>query len=448
MNVAKNLDDPSPSIDTTVDTGFARGGRLSGDHDGAAPSGHDDEVGSPPAPPRPNFFLLLLLLLLAAGAVAGAFLFGWFPKVRQESALLTESERIKNAIPRVTLVHARQSEAVQSLMLPGDVQALEETTVYARTSGYLKRWLVDIGDEVKAGQLLAEIDIPEINDELRQAVATLGQLKAKLLTAEANNNLAQTTLRRYITLATTNAISKQELDERQAAADTAESTVTAAKADVVGGEAALQRLTTLQSFSHVYAPFPGTITARSVEVGQLVSAGNGAGQALFHIADTNPVRVFVNVPQVYGPGVKTGLRAQLQVRELPAHKFIGVVTRTAGAIDPASRTLLTEIQVPNDDHALLVGSYVQVKMDIARENPPLLIPPAALVINADGTRVATVDANHRVHFKPVEVAGDYGSDVGVSSGLTAADLIVANPGERISEGCLVQIDEPKAAAGQ
>jgi RND family efflux transporter MFP subunit len=446
MNVAKNLTDPEPIAEPILAPPFQRGGLAGeGDHGGAA---HLDEIGAPPAPPRPNFFLLLVLLLLACGAVAGAFFYGWFPKARQEKALLTEAERIKNAVPRVSVVHARQSEAVRMLALPGDVQALEETTVYARTSGYLKRWLVDIGDEAKAGQPLALIDIPEIDDELHQANATLGQLKAKLLTAEANNNLAQTTLRRYETLAATNAISKQELDERRAAADTAESTVTAAKADVVGGEAAVQRLTTLQSFSHVYAPFKGTITARSIEVGQLVTAGNGATQALFHIANTNPVRVFVNVPQVYGPGVKTGLKAEIKVRELPAHKFIGTVTRTAGAIDPASRTLLTEIQVPNDDHALLIGSYVQVQMQIARENPPLLIPAAALVINADGTRVATVDSDHHVRFKPVEVAGDYGSDVGVSSGLSTADLIISNPGERISEGCVVQIDEPKSAGAE
>ncbi len=416
MNVAKNPVEQIPESPRENERDPARMRSASDSPNGpqSDPSADgrttDDasEIGSPPAPPCPRFFLLVFLLLLAIGAGAGLFLYGWVPKARQEAVLVTEAQRIKTALPRVSVVHPRQSPAVRVLQLPGDVQALEETTVYPRTSGYLKRWLVDIGDEVKSGQLLAEIDIPEIKDELNQAIATLGQLNAKLLTAEANKNLAETTLRRYEALAATNAISKQELDERRAAAATAASTVTAAKADVVGGEAAVQRLTTLQSFSLVYAPFRGTITARSIDVGQLVTSGNGASQALFHIAKTNPVRVFVNVPQAYGFGVKAHMRAELQVRELPGRQFIGSVTRTAGSIDPSTRTLLTEIQVPNDDHALLIGSYVQVKMDVTREKPPLLVPAAALVIDAQGTRVATVDAGDRVHFHAVEVAGDFG----------------------------------------
>ena len=196
----------------------------------------------------------------------------------------------------------------------------------------------------------------------------------------------------------------------------------------------------------MYAPFPGTITARNVEIGQLLTNGNGVSQSLFHIAETNPVRVFVNVPQIYSPGVKVGLEADLVVREMPGRKFVGKVTRTARAIDPATRTLLTEIQVPNDDHALLTGSYVQVRMNVARDNPPLLIPAAALVFNADGTRVAVLDSSQHVHFQPVEVDGDFGSDVGIASGLKVDDRIVANPGARLSDGIAVQADEPKAAA--
>ena len=182
---------------------------------------------------------VLVLILLAAAVGGGLFALGWIPKLQQQAALENEASRIRTALPRVSVAHPRQSLAVRVLQLPGDVQALEETTVYARTNGYLKRWLVDIGDRVQGKQLLAEVETPEIDDELSQAVATLGQLKAKLLTAEANKTLAETTLRRYESLAATKAISKQELDQRRAAADTADSTVTAAKADVVGGEAAV-----------------------------------------------------------------------------------------------------------------------------------------------------------------------------------------------------------------
>jgi RND family efflux transporter MFP subunit len=409
------------------------------------PRQEHDEIGSPPRAPHPRPVALLLLAACAIAVLAALFLFGLLPLVHQEGILDQDAQRIKTALPRVTIAHPRQSAAVVEVQLPGDVQALEETTVYPRTSGYLKRWLVDIGDDVKTGQLLAEIDTPDVDQQLSKAKATLGQLKARQLTAESDLRLAQTTLLRYESLDRDNAVSKLELDQRRAAAETTKSALAAAKADVAGGQADVDRLTTLQDFSRVYAPFGGTITARNVEVGQLLTNGNGASQSLFRLAKTNPVRVFVNVPQVYSPGVKAGLVAELVVREMPGRKFVGKVTRTARAIDPSTRTLLTEIQVPNEDHALLTGSYVQVRMNVARDNPPLLIPAAALVFNADGTRVAVVDASQKVHFQSVEVEGDFGADVGISSGLKVEDRFVANPGARLTDGGAVQIEEPKSA---
>jgi RND family efflux transporter MFP subunit len=406
----------------------------------AADHDHDD-VGSPP-PVRARGWAFFGLLILTVAGMAGLFLLGWIPHARQAAGLLDEAEKISTALPRVEVVHPRQSPAVLTARLPGDVQALEETTVFPRTSGYLKNWLVDIGDEVTAGQLLAEIDIPEVNQELRQARATLGQLRAKLLTARANFQLAETTLHRYETLLSTKAISHQEYDERRATFDTAHSTVEAAKADVAAGEANVQRLIELQSFSKVFAPFAGVITARSIQLGQLLTSGNGTAQSLFRLAKTDPVRVFVNVPQMYSPGVKVGMAAELVVREMPSHKFVGHVTRTAGAIDPTTRTLLTEIQVPNPAHLLLTGSYVQVQMDVARENPPMLVPAGALVINASGTSVAVLDGTRHIHFQPVEVEGDFGADIGISGGLTTAALVVTNPGERLTEGGAVEATLP------
>jgi len=407
-----------------------------------------DEIGSPPPAPHPRPIALLLVAGCTIAILVALFLFGLLPRLHQEGILDRDAERIKTAIPRVMVVHPRQSPAIVEVQLPGDVQALQETTVYPRTSGYLKQWLVDIGDEVKAGQLLAVIDTPDVDDQLSKAKATLGQLKARQITAESDLRLADTTLLRYESLDRDNAVSKLELDQRRAAAETTKSALAAAKADVAGGVADVERLTTMQDFSRVYAPFAGTITARNVEIGQLLTNGNGASQSLFHLAQTNPVRVFVNVPQIYSPGVKVRMEANLVVREMPGRKFVGKVTRTARAIDPATRTLLTEIQVPNDDHALLTGSYVQVRMNVARDNPPVLIPAAALVFNADGTRVAVVDSSQHVHFQNVEVDGDFGVDVGVSSGLKVEDRIVANPGARLTEGGAVQVDEPMAAEKQ
>jgi RND family efflux transporter MFP subunit len=405
---------------------------------------HVDEIGAPPPTPHPKRLGLLVLAMAAAAVLAGLFFLGWLPRHYQREGLAADAERIKNAIPRVHVARPRQSPAVTVALLPGDVQALEETTVYPRTSGYLKRWLVDIGDQVKEGQLLAEIDTPDVDQQLLQAKASLGQLKAKQLTAEATFRLADTTRRRYDELDKQNAASKLEVDQHRADAETAQAALEAAKADVKGGEADVMRLTTLQEFSKVYAPFDGTITARNVEIGQLLTNGNSSGQTLFHIAKTNPVRVFVNVPQMYSPGVKAGLKAELVVREMPGRRFVGQVARTAGAIDPTTRTLLTEVDVPNDKHLLLTGSYVQVKMDVERDNPPLLIPAAALIFNAQGTHVAVVDEQNHVHFKPVEVDADFGSDVGISSGLSVVDLVVANPGERLVEGGEVQVDSTQS----
>jgi RND family efflux transporter MFP subunit len=400
-----------------------------------------DDVGAPPPVPRPRFLALFGLGITAAAILTGLFLVGWIPLVRRQSVLAAEAETIKTSLPHVQIVHPRRSPAVVTALLPGDVEALEETAVYSRTNGYLKRWLVDIGDEVQSGQLLVEIDTPEIDQELQHAKATLGQLRARLLTAEANARLAHITLDRYEKLLGSKTITGQEFDERQATYATASSTVEAAKADVEAGEASVQRLTETQAFSKIYAPFAGIITTRTTEVGRLVSASNGTSQSLYRLAKTDPVRVFVNVPQIYSHGVNIGLQAELVVREMPGRKFVGKITRTARAIDPVTRTLRTEIQVPNKDHVLLTGSYVQVRLQVTRENPPLLIPASALTFDADGTRVALVDAKHHVHFQHVIVEGDFGSDVGISDGLTPDAFTVINPGQRLIEGGLVEVDE-------
>ncbi len=408
-----------------------------------APSSHDDEIGDPPAPPRVHFLLLLVFALGVAAILAGMFTLGYLPKSRQQAVLEQIADHVKHAAPKVTLVKPRQSPATGVVQLPGDAQPLEETSVYARTNGYLRRWLVDIGDEVTGGQLLAEIDTPEVDQELRQAKAAVGQTRAKQLAAEETLKLNETTFRRYESLAVSKAVNQQDIDERRAAVDTASAAVEAAKADVAAGQANVQRLTETQAFAKVYAPFAGTITSRTIETGGLVSVGGNSSQALFHLAKTNPLRVYVNVPQIYSAGIQPGQTAELLVRDRPGRKFIGKIMRTAKSIDTTSRTLLTEVQIANDDHALLPGSYVQVKLSTVRENPPLLVPAAALIVNADGTQVATVDDQLKVHFQAVEVEGDFGAEIGIANGLSVDARVVANPGERLTEGGAVLVDEAK-----
>ncbi|WP_437191195.1 efflux RND transporter periplasmic adaptor subunit [Planctomicrobium sp. SH527] len=407
---------------------------------------HDpDDAGARPPTPKPGVLKTTLLLLLGIGAVGGAYRLGWGPYQEKLNKIEERAERIRNAVPQVQVVRVRLAPAQTETTLPGDVQAIEETTVYARTTGYLKRWLVDIGDEVEAGQLLAEIDAPEVDQQLRQAQAELGQLKAKLKTATAASVLASATYDRYSNLVRSQSITPQEFDEKLASRDTTAAAVDAAMADVTAGEANVQRLTELQSFSKVYAPFSGTITRRSIDLGQLVTTGTNNAQPLFQISKTDPVRVFVHVPQIYAPGVKVGLNADLIVREYPGKQFSGEVSRTSRAIDPGTRTLLTEIHVPNPGNLLLTGSYVRVKLNITRQSPPIVVPASAVIVNADGSYVATVTESNHIHLYPVEVEGTLGSDVGLASGPPNDSIIVSNPGDRLKEGQLVQINMTEKA---
>jgi RND family efflux transporter MFP subunit len=400
-----------------------------------------DEVGQRPPAPRVSGVRLILYSCLGVAAIAGLYAAGWLPRTHQAAALEHAVNEAKARLPRVIAIVPKQSPETVVAVVPGDVRAMEDTAIYARTTGYIRKWHVDIGDEVQADQLLAEIDAPELEKELRQAEAALKPLRARLETAEATLKLAEITKRRTLALPN-GAITEQERDEARIKADTAATVVTAAAADISVGEANVNRIHELHAFTKIHAPFPGTITSRDIDVGQLVTPGNADGQALFRLARTNPVRVLVNVPQIYATGVETDMSAQVIVRELPGRKVMGKVTRTAGAIDPATRTLRTEIEVPNEDGALLVGSYVQVKLEVRRASPPLLIPASSLTFNADGMRVATLDAENRVHFQSVVVEGDFGTEVGISEGLTPSDRVVTNPGDRLSEGIKVEVADP------
>jgi RND family efflux transporter MFP subunit len=328
-------------------------------------------------------------------------------------------------------VHPQRAGAKTEIVLPARVQAFVETPIYARTDGYLKRWLVDIGSKVKAGQLLAEIETPEVDQQLKQMEAAQAQ-------AQANLDLARTTAERWNNLLQFDGVSKQEADQNMAAYKARQADLTAAIANV-------GRLKYMQSFQKVVAPFGGIITARNIDVGALISAGTT--KELFRLAQTEILRVYVNVPELSSLSMVPGVPAELRVAEFPNRIFSGKVVRSAGAILPASRTLLTEVQVPNPKGELLPGAFGEVKFQIRLPQEPLIIPSNTLLFRAKGTQVALVDKNQTVHLQSIALGRDSGTSVEVFSGLTERDSIIVNPSDSISEGTSVIIGEtPKVTA--
>lgn len=387
------------------------------------------------------------MLWIAAAIFAVLFVVGIVPRLRLRRDLRTDAEAERQRVPTVSTVRPHRAADALAVPLPGNVQAILETGVYARTDGYLKTRYVDIGDHVHAGQLLAEIDTPEVDQQLNQAIATLNESKANVVKLEADLALARTTLQRYV-IAGVGTVSKQQIDERTAGVTDAEKAVDAARATVNANEANVHRLLDLQGFQKVYASFDGIITARSVDQGALISAGSGGGmRELFRLAQVDVLRILVYVPQSYSPDVKVGQKAAVGVRELPRRTFDGTVTRTAGAIDPTSRTMLTEVQVPNPEGLLLAGSYATVTFQLARTDPPLVIPSSALLVDAQGVRVATVAADGTLHYQPIEIGRDYGTEVEILSGLDESATVATGIGSTLAEGSRVAIAEAASVAG-
>lgn len=356
---------------------------------------------------------------------------GIIPRLRDARELRAESASVHGTV-EVTVVTVKRASPTSDLVLPGSIESLHESPIYARTTGYVERWTTDIGTRVTAGELLAQIQSPEIDQQSDQAKADLGQLHANL-------NLAKRTVDRWALLAHDSVVTPQEVDEKQAAYD-------AAVANLASGEANYQRLVELQRFERVTAPFSGVVTSRSVDVGNLVTAGaglNGTGNAsarpLFTVAGTDTVRVYVNVPQSAMSLVQPGARADVLVRELPDGMFRGTVARNARALDAASRTLLTEVQIPNPKRVLLPGMYVEVRFAITNATPPLVAPANTLVIRSDGAEVAVVRPNHTVHYQKIELGRDFGDQVEVVAGLDNDAQLVVNPSDDIREGVEVRV---------
>lgn len=382
-------------------------------------------------------FILLLAALFAVGYIPHLH------RMREAEAIAKEQDDK----PIVEVVQPKRANTGGELVLPGDARAFQETALYPRATGYLKQLLVDIGDRVKAGQLLAVIEAPEIDAQLNEARAALEQAKTNVTKSQTDLAFAQTTLQRYESAVKTGAVTTQDVDEKRTALDQAKSAVDASRAAVAASEASVQRLAELQGFQKVYAPFGGVITSRGYDVGALLTAANSTNRALFGLAETDTLKVFVSVPQTYATAITNGQEATLEVRNFPGRLFKGKVVRSSGALDPATRTLKMEVDFPNSDDVLFAGMYGQVHLQIKSPTPPLMLPTSALVFDTDGTKVATVAENNKVKFQKILVGRDLGTELEVTDGLSGSEQVVSNPGERLADGVEVQIAPPTAQPG-
>jgi RND family efflux transporter MFP subunit len=321
--------------------------------------------------------------------------------------------------------------------LSGSIQPLEETTLYARADGYVKRWLVDIGARVKEDELLAELETPELTQQLLQARAALAQSRASVLQSAANRQLASTQLERTTKLVEAGVAPQAQLDQTRAQSTVGDADVEVAEAAVAAQQANIQRLSDLKAFSRVTAPFAGTIIARSIERGSLVTAGNTT--PLFRLAATDTVRVFVQVPQSVAPAVRADMPARVRIREFPDQPFDAKVARTAGALDPGSRTLNTEIRIPNQQQKLLAGMYAEVELKLPTPYRVFELPATALMSDAKGLRVAIVTPENKLRFQPITLERDLGPSVQVASGIEASDRVVQIASADLAEGQAVEI---------
>jgi RND family efflux transporter MFP subunit len=390
----------------------------------------DNAIGARGDQPRRRRAWLVGIVLIVAVVVI--FTAGILPRVRARATLRRDTDAM--AVPTVAVVEPGRASPAQEIVLPANVQAFRDAPIYARTNGYLKRWYADIGTHVKAGQLLAEIETPEVDQQLRQS-------RADLATAQANLKLSAITAERYAGLLKTDSVSKQEADN--AAGDYA-----AKQAMVQSAQANVQRLQQMQSFEKIYAPFDGVISARNTDVGALIdsgSSGGGRGE-LFHIVQPNVLRAYINVPEAYSQAARPGMTAELTLTEFAGRRFPGKLVRTADAIDPNTRTLLTEVDVDNAQGTLKPGSYAEVHLKLPTGSNSHLLPVNTLLFRSEGLRVATVDENNRVVLKPITIGHDFGSSVEVVAGLEGTERVVINPPDSLAPGERVNISNSTAGS--
>jgi RND family efflux transporter MFP subunit len=394
-------------------------------------------------------FFTLIGLLVAAAVIGGIL-----PRLSREKALLSAAQGEASARPMVEVATARLAPARGTLDLPGDMQALVDSPIFARVDGYLRSRLVDYGDRVKTGQLLAEIDTPELDQQIGQARAALSQSRSAQKEAEANLdlykanlNLARLTVERWRRLAKGGVVARQEADQKEADFAVNEAQVARVQASintaletVHGSESNLRRLEDMKAFARILAPFDGVITNRSVDIGTLINSGNGgAARELFHIAQIQVLRIFVNVPQTNIASMHVGQAAELRVQELPGQVFAAQVTHIANALDANSRAMLTVLEVANPRGVLMPGMYAQLRFSTGRAESAVIVPGDTLILGREGPRVAVITPDHRVHLRQIRIGQDLGSELEVVAGLSPGELVVANPSDSAREGTLVDV---------
>lgn len=383
-----------------------------------------------PSGPKPVHGLLILVVALVI--VAAIVVAGVVPRLRAKAEVRTETDNL--AVPTVNVIHPKRGSPQQEIVLPGNIQAFIDAPIYARTNGYLQSWYFDIGARVRKGQLLAVIDTPEVDQQLQQA-------RADLNTAQANLRLSEITNNRYEGLKNTDSVAQQDVDN-------AHGDYAAKKATVDSAAYNVRRLEDLQSFTKVYAPFDGVITARNTDIGQLIDSGSASpAKELFHVAATRTLRVFINVPQQYSVAAKPGLSADLTLAQFPGRKFQGKLVRTANAIDLASRTLLVEVDVDNTTGELLPGAFTEVHLKIPADIPTFILPVNTLIFRAQGLQVAAVENNNTAKLLSIALGRDFGAEVEVVSGLTGQESIIASPPDSIIDGEQVRMAQPSPQGG-
>jgi RND family efflux transporter MFP subunit len=390
-----------------------------------------------PEAPKVSGKRVALVMLGLALCVVAAFVAGYIPKHEAKLQLEERTPKRGSLTPQVAVVEPVLLREDSEIVLPGSVEPLAEATLYPQANGYIQRFLVDIGAHVKEGQLLAEIETPALDQELDQAKASLVQAQATLKQTEAARDYSNTSLQRYAVLKPSGVASQQELDQRRSEALVSESNVAAAQAAIAVQQANIRRLIKLLEFSRVTAPFDGIITMRSIDKGTLVTSGNTT--PMFRLVATDPVRVFVQVPQDVAPSVSVGSSATVSVREFPGRAFVGEVKHTAGALDMASRTMTTEVRVPNPGNEILTGMFSYVTFKLKTPHKVYEVPGTALYNDSHGLRVATVDVQNRIRFVAITIQRDLGSTLQIASGLNGGERIVRLASAELTEGTSVQV---------
>jgi len=406
---------------------------------------------------RPSSLTITALVIGLVLLLAGAFVAGYVPLQKRDATVRAEADERARAVPSMEVIRVGRAAGESDIQLPGTMQAITEAPILARADGYLKRRLVDIGDRVITGQVLAEIDAPELDQQIKQVEASVAQAEAASEQAEANleqgkanRDLARLNAERWKSLADQGIASKQDSDQYQSqfAAQNAnvqalEKAITAQRSNVAAAKANLSRLQEIQGYRLVKAPFDGVVTVRSVDVGALVNTGS---TLLFRIAQIDKLRTYINVPQMSASSVRTGQPAVLTVANLPGRVFHGNVARTANALDPANRTMLVEVAVPNPDGALFPGSFAEVNLSASRTNLPLVVPASAILFRTDGAQVAVVQPDTTLHLQKIVVGRDYGDRVEILQGLDDGATILAAPGDAAREGVKivpVDVEQPR-----